>query len=88
MRVFKGDLIALEVNGQRTVMVVHRLDASANRFKLAAHNEAGNLDQRHADPADPFRWLMDSYNPLKSMNAERVRIDELGRLWRIKLGAP
>ena len=84
MRVFKGDLIALEYREQRTAMVVHRLDAAANRFKLAAHNEAGNLDERHRDPADPFRWLMASYNTLKTLNAERIRIDELGRLWRIR----
>ncbi len=83
MRVFKGDLIALDLAGVRTVMVVHRLDAAANRFKLAAHNETGNLDQRHTDEGDPFRWLMASYNTLKAMNAERVRTDELGRLWRV-----
>lgn len=83
MRVFKGDLIALDLAGIRTVMVVHRLDAAANRFKLAAHNETGNLDQRHTDETDPFRWLMASYNKLKAMNAERVRTDELGRLWRV-----
>jgi len=64
-------------------MVVHRLDAANTRFKLAAHNETGNLDQRHADAADPFRWLMASYGTLKSMGAERVRVDELGRLWRV-----
>ena len=84
MRVFKGDLIALEMKGQRTVMVVHRLDAAANRFKLAAHNETGNLDDRHNDAIDPFRWLMASYNTLKAMNAERVRVDEIGRLWRVR----
>ena len=83
MRVFKGDLIALDLNGVRTVMVAHRLDAAANRFKLAAHNETGNLDQRHTDDSDPFRWLMASYNTLKAMQAERVRADELGRLWRV-----
>jgi CRISPR-associated endonuclease Csn1 len=83
MRIFKGDLIALELQGKRTIMVVHRLDAANNRFKLAAHNEAGNLDQRHADPADPFRWLMASYNTLKGLSAERVRVDELGRPWRV-----
>lgn len=83
MRAFKGDLIALELAGVRTVMVVHRLDAAANRFKLAAHNETGNLDQRHTDESDPFRWLMASYNTLKAMNAERIRADELGRPWRI-----
>jgi CRISPR-associated endonuclease Csn1 len=83
MRIHKGDLINLDLEGKRTVMVAHRLDASANRFKLAAHNETGNLDQRHADTADPFRWLMASYSTLKAMKAERVRVDELGRLWRV-----
>lgn len=88
MRVFKGDLVALESNGQRTIMVVHRLDASANRFKLAAHNEAGNLDQRHADGDDPFRWLMASYSTLKRLQAERVRVDEIGRVRRIARQPP
>ena len=85
MRVFKGDLISLDLEGRRTIMVVHRLDAAANRFKLAAHNETGNLDQRHADETDPFRWLMASYGTLKAMNAERVRVDELGQLWHVNL---
>src|ERR1700741_5446240 len=62
MRVHKGDLIALHENDRSRIMVVHRLDAAARRFKLAAHNESGNLDQRHGDPADPFRWLMASYS--------------------------
>src|SRR6185312_10525373 len=70
MRVSKGDLINLDHLGKRTVMVVHRLDAAANRFKLAAHNETGNLDQRHNDDVDPFRWLMASYSTLKTLNAE------------------
>jgi CRISPR-associated endonuclease Csn1 len=82
MRVFKGDLVALEQSGRRMVMRVHRLDAAANRFKLAEHNEAGNLDQRHADAEDPFRWLMASYGTLKAMNTQKVRVDELGRVWR------
>jgi len=85
MRVHKGDLLRLDHDGRSQVMVVHRLDAAAGRFKLAAHNETGNLDRRHAtdNEIDPFRWLMASYNTLKRANAERVRVDELGRLWRI-----
>ncbi len=83
MRVFKGDLIALDLSGKRTIMKVYQLDASADRFKLAAHNETGTLQKRHDDESDPFRWLMASYNTLKTMNAERVRVDELGRLWRV-----
>jgi CRISPR-associated endonuclease Csn1 len=82
MRVHKGDLIAVDSDKGRITMVVHRLDAANKRFKLAANNEAGNLDRRHADPNDPFRWLMASYNTLKSLNAEKVRADELGRVWR------
>ena len=83
MRVRKGDLIALDHDGARQVMVVHRLEAAANRFRLAAHNETGNLSKRHDDETDPFRWLMASYGPLKKRRAERVRVDELGRVWRI-----
>jgi CRISPR-associated endonuclease Csn1 len=86
MRVHKGDLIRLDHDGQSKIMVVHRLDAAANRFRLAAHNETGNLDRRHATNGDidPFRWLMASYNTLKSLGAEKVRVDELGRVWRVR----
>ena len=85
MRIFKGDLIALDLDDRRAVMVVRHLDASNNRFKLAEHNEAGNLDKRHADGNDPFRWLMASYGTLKNLNAEPVRIDEIGRVWRVTM---
>lgn len=86
MRLHKGDLLRLEHEGQPKIMVVHRLDAAAGRFKLAAHNETGNLDRRHAtdNEIDPFRWLMASYATLKRMGAEPVRVDELGRVWRIQ----
>ena len=85
MRVFKGDLIALDQDGKRKIMVVRQLEHSNNRFKLAAHNEAGELQKRHADVnGDPFRWLIASYGTLKSLNAERVRVDELGRPWRVQ----
>jgi CRISPR-associated endonuclease Csn1 len=86
MRVFKNDLLAVDVKGVRTVMVVRQLDAAAGRFKLAPHNETGNLQARHDtdNEIDPFRWLIASYNVLKGMNAERVRVDSLGRIWRLK----
>lgn len=85
MRVHKGDLIRLEHNGKNEIMVVHRLDAAASRFKLAAHNETGNLDRRHTtdNDIDPFRWLMASYSTLKQKGAVQVRVDELGRVWRV-----
>src|SRR5579884_3355509 len=86
MRVHKGDLIRVENDGKSEIMVVHRLDAAAKRFKLAPHNETGNLDRRHAtsNDIDPFRWLMAGYGTLKNMKAVPVRIDELGRVWRIQ----
>lgn len=85
MRIHKGDLIRLDHDGRTRIMVVHRLDAAAGRFKLADHNETGNLDKRHATDSevDPFRWLMASYNTLKKLGAVPVRVDELGRVWRI-----
>ena len=86
MRIHKGDLIRLDHDGRERIMVVHRLDAAAGRFKLAEHNETGNLDKRHATDKDidPFRWLMASYGTLKKLNAVPVRVDELGRVWRIQ----
>jgi CRISPR-associated endonuclease Csn1 len=84
MRVHKGDLIRLNHDGQSKIMVIHRLEASTQRFKLAAHKETGNLGRRHAtnNDIDCFRWLMPCYNTLKLLGAERVRVDELGRVWR------
>ncbi len=66
----QGDLLRLNHEGQSKIMVVHRLDAAAGRFKLAPHNETGNLDRRHAtdNDIDPFRWLMASYGALKKMD--------------------
>ncbi|HEX7882885.1 MAG TPA: type II CRISPR RNA-guided endonuclease Cas9, partial [Afipia sp.] len=88
MRIHKGDLIRLEHEGQTRIMVVHRLDAAAGRFKLADHNETGNLDKRHItdNEIDPFRWLMASYGTLKKLAAVPVRVDELGQIWRISVG--
>ena len=83
MRVFKGDMIRLERDGRTEIMVVRQLDAASNRFKLAPHNEAGSLQERHDNPDDPFRWLMASYNTLRQMKAVRVRVDALGTLWRV-----
>jgi CRISPR-associated endonuclease Csn1 len=88
MRIHKGDLIRLDHDGRTRIMVVHRLDAAAGRFKLADHNETGNLDKRHAtdNETDPFRWLMASYGTLKKLAAVPVRVDPLGRVWRIEQG--
>lgn len=84
MRVHKGDLIRVVGDNGPVIMVAYQLEAAAGRFRLAPHQETGSLQERHADPDDPFRWLIASYSRLKAMGAERVRVDELGRPWRVR----
>jgi len=83
MRVHKGDLLRLTVEGRDEVMVVRRLDVKAGRFKLARHLDAGMLDKRHkaSDSEDSFRWLMAGYNTLRTAGARLVHVDEIGRIY-------
>jgi CRISPR-associated endonuclease Csn1 len=80
MRVHNGDLIEADFGEGRKIYRVCMLDAAANRLKLAAHNEAGSLGNRHTDKDDPFRYEMKAYSRLKSAKARRVRVDVLGRI--------
>lgn len=80
MRLHKGDLVKLEHDGAEPIMRVHRLEPGNGRFRLAPHAEAGELDKRHADPDDPFRWLIISYDVLRRRRARRVTVDLLGRV--------
>ncbi|WP_207462477.1 type II CRISPR RNA-guided endonuclease Cas9 [Azospirillum sp. SYSU D00513] len=78
MRLHKGDLVKLEHDGRLRVMRVAWLEPSNNRIRMAEHSEAGELDKRHADPDDPFRWLIVSYDVLRRRKARRVTVDPLG----------
>jgi len=80
MRVHNGDLIEADFGGGRRIARVYRLEPSANRLRLAGHNEAGSLDNRHKDPNDPLRWIFGSWTTLKKGQARRVRVDMLGRV--------
>ena len=80
MKVHRGDLIEADFGEGRKVYLVCTLDASANRLKLALHNEAGSLQKRHNDPDDPFRYEMKAYSRLKAAKARRVRVDPIGRV--------
>lgn len=80
MRVHKGDLLKLVHDGEERVMRVLRLNAKANRFYLAGHAESGNLQQRHEDEDDPFRWFLASFSKLKDHRARKVSADVLGRV--------
>lgn len=63
------------------------LGTNANQLRVIPRKyETGNLDRRHIEDneIDLFRWLMASYNTLRRRNAQRVRVDALGRVWSIK----
>jgi CRISPR-associated endonuclease Csn1 len=80
MKIHKGDLIALNLDGKRRIMRVHRLEVSNQRFRLAEHNEGGNLAARHADADDSFRWFMRNFDALRELGARQVTVDPLGTL--------
>jgi CRISPR-associated endonuclease Csn1 len=60
-------------------MRVVRLEVANNRLRLVEHQEGGNLEVRHKDANDPFRWTFLSFNRLRGLGAHQVRIDEVGR---------
>jgi CRISPR-associated endonuclease Csn1 len=79
MRLFKGDMVELaDDDGQRRTKRVVRINPSAGRLYLAAHDEAGELAKRHEDPEDPFRWDLASISRLKARGCRRVGLDVLG----------
>jgi CRISPR-associated endonuclease Csn1 len=80
MRVHKGDLLRLEVDGVDQIYRVAKLEAGIGRLVLAEHYQGGNLAQRHKDEADSFRWLFIAFNQLKARNARKVTVDPLGRV--------
>lgn len=84
MQVHNGDLIEADFGEGRRVCRVYRLEPSAKRIRLAYHNEAGSIDQRHNDSEDPLRWIFGTYARLKEAKARRVRVDVLGRIHPVK----
>jgi CRISPR-associated endonuclease Csn1 len=79
MRLHKGDAVeVLDDDGVRRVKMVVRLEPSAGRVRLAAHNEGGDLQKRHDDPEDDFRWDLATISKLKERGCVAVRVDETG----------
>lgn len=80
MRLHKGDMLRLEAcDGEQIVRVV-RLEISSKRIRLAQHHEGGELQKRHVDPDDPFRWSFVSFKQLRERKARKVSVDILGRI--------
>ncbi len=82
MRVRKNDLLALEdTHGQRRIMRVVKLQPSSNTLALAEHFEGGQLQARHDDDEDLFRWDFANFGKLRERAARLVHVDEAGRVF-------
>ena len=81
MRVHKGDLLCLQdKEGKEKIYIVKQLNIKANMFTLSEQNESGNLQKRHDNKDDPFRWLFLTFSKMKERKCRRVSIDFLGKL--------
>jgi CRISPR-associated endonuclease Csn1 len=81
MRLHKGDLVDIDDNdGERRIKRVVRIEPSANRVRLVAHNEAGDFQARHDDPNDALRWDFANIGGMRERRAVRVYVDELGAI--------
>jgi len=80
MKVRKGDLMKLEDKGREAVFRVVKLAPTNRSFWMCEHHESGNLQQRHDDPDDPFRWLFLNFGQLGARRARLVTIDIAGRV--------
>ncbi len=83
MRVHNGDLVEADFGDGQKIYRVVRLEPSAKRIRLVAHLDAGSFQERHKNPADPFRWNFATYKRLKDAKASRVRVDPIGRVFPV-----
>jgi CRISPR-associated endonuclease Csn1 len=81
MRLHKGDSVEVDDgDGVRRVKIIVRIEPSAGRIRLAAHNEGGDFQQRHVDPHDSFRWDLATISKLAERRCIAVRVDEVGTI--------
>lgn len=76
----QDDAVAVDGDNGRVIYRVVKFN-SAGQLCMAAHNEAGALKSRDADPADPFKYVYKAGSALRVINARQVRIDEIGRVF-------
>jgi CRISPR-associated endonuclease Csn1 len=80
MRLHKGDLIKVEPKSGEEERIMRVVRLGASKLYLAAHHETGDLQRRHDDPDDPFRWCFVGLGQLKARRARKVSVDMLGRV--------
>lgn len=80
MRLHKNDLVELiDIDGTRRIKRVVVLDLSAGRIRLAEHNESGELQKRHEDVDDHFRWDLATISKLKERECKLLKLNEIGK---------
>jgi CRISPR-associated endonuclease Csn1 len=82
MRLHKGDAVELESSGVRVVKYVQQIWMTQNLVVLAGHNEGGDLQKRHQNFNDPFRWDFANIGKLKDRGCVAVKVDEIGQVAR------
>lgn len=87
MRLHKNDTLQLfDEDGENRIKRVVRIVPSNNLIYLAGHQDSGELQKRHDDKNDPFRWDFANIGKLKARRARRVVIDEVGRVRTVPVG--
>ena len=77
MRLFRDDMIMLEVNGVMTVCKI--ISLSPGMITLTSHYEA-NTDSRNRDKDDPFKYTYCSGSALKKRKVQKLIVDPLGKI--------
>ena len=78
MRLFKKDLLELEIGGQKKYFVVVKFTESGP-VTLAEHLEA-NVDKRNRDASDPFKFWAPGASTLQECGAKAVFISPTGKI--------
>ncbi len=76
MRLQINECIGIEQNGSRQVMRLQKL-SQAGRLDLAPHHEA-NVDARHRDSKDRFKYLNLTASGLQKCHARKVHVSPAG----------
>ena len=80
MRLHKGDMVEIDdKDGVRRVKRVVQLWEKEKLAVLAPHAEGGELDKRHKDSDDPFRWDFAGVSGMRGRRAIKLKVNEIGR---------
>ena len=77
MRLQKNDCLEIKENGEKHIVRVQKM--TKDELTLAPLHEA-NVDARHRDEEDSFKFLRKKPNKLKPLNAKKVHISPTGRV--------